>query len=56
MLADLAHELRTPITTLTAYHDGLHDGVVTLGPDSQTLRDALSNIRLAFVQIKGTVS
>ena len=36
MLADLAHELRTPITTLTAYHDGLHDGVVTLGPDSQT--------------------
>ncbi|AKT50724.1 HAMP domain-containing sensor histidine kinase [Arsenicicoccus sp. oral taxon 190] len=36
MLADLAHELRTPITTLIAYHDGLHDGVVQLGPDSQT--------------------
>jgi two-component system sensor histidine kinase BaeS len=35
MLADLAHELRTPITTLTAYHDGLHDGVVHLGPASQ---------------------
>ncbi|GMA21653.1 ATP-binding protein [Arsenicicoccus piscis] len=35
MLADLAHELRTPITTLTAYHDGLHDGVVQLGADSQ---------------------
>lgn len=35
MLADLAHELRTPITTLTAYHDGLHDGVVALGPGSQ---------------------
>ncbi len=35
MLADLAHELRTPITTLTAYHDGLHDGVVPLGPESQ---------------------
>lgn len=34
MLSDLAHELRTPITTLTAYHDGLHDGVVTLGPES----------------------
>jgi len=31
----LAHELRTPITTLTAYHDGLHDGVVALGPGSQ---------------------
>jgi hypothetical protein len=27
-----------------------------LGEDSETLRDALSNIRLAFVQIKGTVS
>ncbi|MDO8362422.1 MAG: hypothetical protein Q7V88_05960 [Actinomycetota bacterium] len=25
-----------------------------LGPDSETLRNALSNIRLAFVQIKGT--
>ncbi|MBP8880886.1 MAG: HAMP domain-containing protein [Dermatophilaceae bacterium] len=35
MLSDLAHELRTPIATLSAYHEGLHDGVVTLGPDSQ---------------------
>lgn len=26
-----------------------------LGPESDTLRDALSNIRLAFVQIKGAV-
>jgi hypothetical protein len=30
--------------------DGLGD---RLGPDSATLRDALQNIRLAFVQIKG---
>ncbi|MDO5696916.1 MAG: ATP-binding protein [Dermatophilus congolensis] len=36
MLADLAHELRTPIATLTAYHDGLHDGIAVLGPESQT--------------------
>ena len=35
MLADLAHELRTPITTLAAYHDGLHDGITHLGPHSQ---------------------
>ena len=26
-----------------------------LGPDAATLRDALANIRLAFVQIKGSV-
>jgi hypothetical protein len=30
--------------------DGLGD---RLGPDAATLRDALANIRLAFVQIKG---
>ncbi|MCB0997924.1 MAG: hypothetical protein R2713_04720 [Ilumatobacteraceae bacterium] len=30
--------------------DGLGD---RLGPDASTLRDALANIRLAFVQIKG---
>ena len=35
MLADLAHELRTPIATLSAYHEGLHDGVAALGPDSR---------------------
>ena len=35
MLSDLAHELRTPIATLSAYHEGLHDGVVTLGDDSR---------------------
>lgn len=35
MLSDLAHELRTPIATLSAYHEGLHDGVVALGDDSR---------------------
>lgn len=37
LLSDLAHELRTPISTLTIYHDGLHDGVTVLGPDSRTV-------------------
>jgi hypothetical protein len=32
--------------------EGLGD---RLGPDAATLRDALANIRLAFVQIKGSV-
>lgn len=35
MLSDLAHELRTPIATLSAYHEGLHDGVAELGPESR---------------------
>ncbi|MDN5780050.1 MAG: HAMP domain-containing histidine kinase [Humibacillus sp.] len=35
MLSDLAHELRTPIATLSAYHEGLHDGIASLGPDSR---------------------
>jgi signal transduction histidine kinase len=34
MLSDLAHELRTPIATLVAYHDGLRDGVTSLGPQA----------------------
>lgn len=33
--------------------DGLGD---RLGPDAATMRDALNNIRLAFVQIKGRVT
>ena len=37
MLADLAHELRTPIATLVAYHDGLHDGIATLSEESRTI-------------------
>jgi two-component system, OmpR family, sensor histidine kinase BaeS len=28
LLADLAHELRTPLATIEAYHEGLADGVV----------------------------
>lgn len=39
LLSDLAHELRTPIATLTVYHDGLFDGLTDLGPDT---RDVLS--------------
>jgi two-component system sensor histidine kinase BaeS len=34
LLSDLAHEMRTPIATLSAYLDGLEDGVVDWGSDS----------------------
>jgi two-component system, OmpR family, sensor histidine kinase BaeS len=35
LLADLAHELRTPLATIEAYHEGLVDGVVEV--DTATL-------------------
>jgi len=34
LLADLGHEMRTPLATLDAYLDGLEDGVVALEPAS----------------------
>ncbi|WP_338748316.1 sensor histidine kinase [Janibacter alittae] len=37
MLADLAHELRTPISVLSAHHEGLHDGVTSLGTESRAI-------------------
>lgn len=36
LLADLAHELRTPVATLNAYLDGLEDGVAVL--DDETVQ------------------
>lgn len=37
LLSDLAHELRTPIATLAAYHEGLTDGVITLTPEARAV-------------------
>ncbi|OLT22622.1 two-component sensor histidine kinase [Ornithinimicrobium sp. CNJ-824] len=37
LLSDLAHELRTPIATLTAYHEGLSDGLVPPGPETRAV-------------------
>ena len=46
MLADLAHEVRTPLATLEAYVDGLEDGVVSPSPESfQTMRDQVLRLR-----------
>ncbi len=39
------------IDSVACLVDGLGD---RLGPDAPTMRDALNNIRLAFVQVKGT--
>ncbi|MEH0844821.1 ATP-binding protein [Micromonospora sp. CPCC 205711] len=40
LLADLAHELRTPIATVDSFLEGIEDGVIPAGPDTwRTLRD-----------------
>lgn len=46
LLSDLAHELRTPLATVEAYHEGLADGVIE--PDEVTvevLADATGRLR-----------
>ena len=46
LLADLAHELRTPLATLEAYIDGLEDGVVAPSEESYaTMRGQVSRLR-----------
>lgn len=46
LLADLAHELRTPLATLEGYVEGLDDGVVAAEPATwRTLADALGRLR-----------
>ncbi len=46
LLADLAHELRTPLATLEAYIDGLEDGVVETSADSyETMRGQVVRLR-----------
>jgi len=37
LVGDVAHELRTPITTLDGYLEGLEDGVVSADPDTWAL-------------------
>ncbi|MFZ1669432.1 MAG: ATP-binding protein [Candidatus Nanopelagicales bacterium] len=46
MLADLAHELRTPLATLEAYIDGVEDKVVPASPESfATMREQVTRLR-----------
>ena len=37
LLSDVAHEMRTPVATLSAYLDGLDDGVTEWTPDTSAL-------------------
>ena len=46
LLADLAHELRTPLATLAAYIDGLEDGVLTQNAASwEVMRAQVARMR-----------
>lgn len=46
LLSDLAHELRTPLSTIEGYLEGLADGVVAPdGPTWVTLRQATTRLR-----------
>jgi len=46
LLGDLAHELRTPLATVEAYHEGLADGVIDPDPTTvDVLTDATSRLR-----------
>jgi signal transduction histidine kinase len=53
LLADLAHELRTPLATLEAYIDGLEDGVVAPSEESyETMRGQVSRLRRLAVDLR----
>lgn len=46
LLADLAHELRTPLATLEAHIDGLEDGIVPANSDTYSvMRHQVSRLR-----------
>ena len=53
LLADLAHELRTPLATINAYIDGLEDGVVIPNSESwATLRIQISRMNRLVEDLK----
>jgi len=56
LLADLAHELRTPIATLDSFLEGVEDGVLPPSRETwRTMRDQTSRLR-RLVEDVGTVS
>jgi two-component system sensor histidine kinase BaeS len=46
LLADLAHELRTPISTVDSFLEGIEDGVIPADPGTwRTMRDQTARLR-----------
>jgi signal transduction histidine kinase len=57
LLADLAHELRTPLATLEAYIDGLEDDVLPRDAAAwQTMRTQVDRLRRLSVDLRETAA
>ena len=57
LLADLAHEIRTPLATLEVHIDGLEDGIVAASPETYgVLRDQVARLRRLAADIKLTAA
>jgi two-component system sensor histidine kinase BaeS len=56
LLADLGHEMRTPVATLEAYLEALEDGVATLDPGTAELLHAQTRRLARLSEDIGTVS
>ncbi len=57
LLSDLSHELRTPLATLTAYIDGLEDGVVPPNAQSfHTMRSQVSRLHRLTIDVREAAS
>ncbi len=57
LLADLAHEIRTPLATLEVHIDGLEDGIVPASPETfGVLRDQVARLRRLATDIKTTAA
>ena len=53
LLSDLSHELRTPLATLSAYIDGIEDGVVPGDSTSfETMRGQVSRLRRLTTDVR----
>ena len=53
LLSDLSHELRTPLATLSAYIDGMQDGVVPTDAQSwQTMRGQVTRLRRLATDVR----
>jgi len=57
LLADLAHELRTPLATLEGYIDGMEDGVLPSDAASwTTMRDQVERLRRLSIDLRETAA
>ncbi len=53
LLSDLSHELRTPLATLSAFIDGMEDGVVPIDAASwETMRGQVSRLRRLATDVR----